>query len=68
MWMQVLSIPTNSSLHNTPKYQFSLKSETIDNLTILLAGGFPSQEVHSGLGIFKMAAVHMETVNVCQNV
>ena len=27
----------------------------------------PSQEVHSGLGIFKMAAVHMETVNVCQN-
>jgi hypothetical protein len=23
--------------------------------------------VHSGLGIFKMAAVAMETVNVCQN-
>jgi hypothetical protein len=29
--------PTNSSLQNTPRYQFSLKSETIDNLTILLA-------------------------------
>jgi hypothetical protein len=23
--------------------------------------------VHSGLGIFKMAAIAMETVNVCQN-
>jgi hypothetical protein len=27
----------------------------------------PSQEMHSGLGIFKMAAVAMETVNICQN-
>ena len=26
--------PTNSSLQNAPRYQFSLKSETIDNLTI----------------------------------
>ena len=30
-------------------------------------GGSPSQEVHSGLGIFKMAADAMETVNICQN-
>ena len=30
MWMQVSSLPTNSSLQNTPRYQFSLKSETID--------------------------------------
>jgi hypothetical protein len=30
-------------------------------------GGSSFQEVHSGLGIFKMAAVAMETVNVCQN-
>jgi hypothetical protein len=37
MWMQVSSIPTNSLLQDTPKYQFSLKSETINNLTILLA-------------------------------
>jgi uncharacterized protein YegP (UPF0339 family) len=29
--------PINSSFQNTPRYQFSLKSETIDNLTILLA-------------------------------
>jgi hypothetical protein len=36
MWMQVSSLTTNSSLQNTPRYQFSLKSETIDNLTILL--------------------------------
>jgi hypothetical protein len=33
-----------------------------------LEGGSPSQKVHSRLGIFKMAAVAMETVNVCQNV
>ena len=30
-------------------------------------GRYPSQEVHSGLGIFKMATVAMETVSVCQN-
>jgi len=36
MWMQVSSLPTNSSLQDTPRYQFTLKSETIDNLTILL--------------------------------
>jgi hypothetical protein len=35
--MQISSLPTNSSLQNNPRYQFSLKSETIDNLTILLA-------------------------------
>jgi hypothetical protein len=29
--------------------------------------GSPSQEVPSGLGIFKMAAIAMETVNICQN-
>jgi hypothetical protein len=28
----------------------------------------PSQEVHSSLGIFKLTAVAMETVNVCQNI
>jgi hypothetical protein len=32
-WMQISSLPTNSSIQNTPIYQFSLKSETIDNLT-----------------------------------
>jgi hypothetical protein len=32
-WMQISSLPTNSSLQNTPRYKFSLKSETIDNLT-----------------------------------
>ena len=37
MSMQVSSLPTNSSLQNTPRYQFSLKSETINNLPILLA-------------------------------
>jgi hypothetical protein len=37
VWMQVSSLPTNSSLQNTPRYQFSLKSETINNLPILLA-------------------------------
>ena len=36
MWMQVSSLPTNFSLQNTARYQFSLKSETTDNLTILL--------------------------------
>jgi hypothetical protein len=36
MWMHVSSLPTNSSLQDTPRYQFTLKSETIDNLTILL--------------------------------
>jgi hypothetical protein len=36
MWMQPSSLPTNFSLQNTPRYQFSLKSEIIDNLTILL--------------------------------
>ena len=29
--------PTNSSLQNTARYQFSLKSETINNFSILLA-------------------------------
>jgi hypothetical protein len=32
MWMQVSKLPTNSSLQNTPRYQCSLKSETIGNL------------------------------------
>jgi hypothetical protein len=36
-WMQISSLPTNFSLQNNPRYQFSLKSETIDNFTILLA-------------------------------
>jgi hypothetical protein len=78
--MQFSSLPINSSLQNNPRYQFSLKSENIENLPILLAailkikmtlyqeGRSPSQGVHSGLGIFKMAAVAMETVNVCQNI
>jgi hypothetical protein len=35
--MQFSSLPINSTLQNNPRYQFSLKSETIDNLTILLA-------------------------------
>ena len=30
--MQIASLPTNSALQNTPRYQFSLKSETINNL------------------------------------
>jgi hypothetical protein len=30
--MQIASLQTNSSLQNTPRYQFSLKSETINNL------------------------------------
>jgi hypothetical protein len=29
--MQISSIPTNSSLQNNPRYQFSLKSETFDD-------------------------------------
>jgi hypothetical protein len=32
--MQISSLTTNSSLQNTPRYQFSLKSETINNLSI----------------------------------
>jgi hypothetical protein len=36
MWMQVSSLPTNSSLQDTPRYQFTLKSGTIAKLTILL--------------------------------
>jgi hypothetical protein len=35
MWMQVSSLPTNSSLQNTPRYQFSLKSESIDKMTAI---------------------------------
>jgi hypothetical protein len=35
MWMQVSSLPTNSSLENTPRYQFSLKSETIDKMATI---------------------------------
>jgi hypothetical protein len=35
--MESSSLPTNSFLQNTPRYQFSLKSETINNLSILLA-------------------------------
>jgi hypothetical protein len=83
--MQFPSLPINSSLQNNPRYQFSLKSQNIEILPILLEailenkndpecnfqhyqeGGSPSQEVHSGLGIFQIAAVAMETVNVCQN-
>jgi hypothetical protein len=34
--MQISSLPTNSSLQNTPRYQFALKLETINNLSILL--------------------------------
>jgi hypothetical protein len=40
MWMQVASLPTNASLQNNPRYQFSLKSETIDNLTIFFGSHF----------------------------
>ena len=32
--MQFSSLPINSSLQNNPRYQFSLKSETLDNLSI----------------------------------
>ena len=35
MWMQVSSLPTNSSLQNTPRYQFALKSETIDKIATI---------------------------------
>jgi hypothetical protein len=35
--MQFSSLPVNSSLQNNPRYQFSLKSENIENLPILLA-------------------------------
>jgi len=44
--MQFSSLPINSSLQNNPRYQFSLKSENIEILSILLAA------------IFKMAAIH----------
>jgi hypothetical protein len=37
LYLGFSSLPTNYSLQNTPKYQFSLKSETINNLPILLA-------------------------------
>jgi hypothetical protein len=35
MWMQVSSLRTNSSLQNTPRYQCSLKSETIDKMATI---------------------------------
>ena len=43
-------------------------SETNDPIFTKLhsEGRYPSQEVHTGLGIFKMATVAMETVSVCQ--
>ena len=48
MWMQVSPLPTNSSLQNTPRYQFSLKSENIEILPILSAA------------ILKMTAIRMQ--------
>jgi hypothetical protein len=44
--MQFSSLPINSSLQNNPRFQFSLKSENIEILTIFSAA------------IFKMAAIH----------
>jgi hypothetical protein len=35
--MQISSLPTNSSLQNNPKYQFSLKLENNEILPILSA-------------------------------
>jgi hypothetical protein len=66
--MQISSLPTNSSLQNTPRYQFSLKSETINNLPILLAANNPryqfslkSENIEIlpilSAAIFKMAAI-----------
>jgi hypothetical protein len=43
--MQFSSLPFNSSLQNNPRYQFSLKSENIEILSILSAA------------ILKMAAI-----------
>ena len=36
-WKQISSLPTNSSLPNTHIYHFLLKSETINNMQIMLA-------------------------------
>ena len=35
MWMQVSSLPINPPLQNTPRYQFSLKSESIDKMATI---------------------------------
>jgi hypothetical protein len=43
--MQIPSLPTNSSLQNNPRYEFTLKSDNIEILPILSAV------------IFKMAAI-----------
>jgi hypothetical protein len=43
--MQLSSLPINSLLQNNPRYQFSLKAENIEILTIL------------SVAIFKMAAI-----------
>jgi hypothetical protein len=50
--MQFSSLPINSSLQNNPRYKFSLKSENIEILTILLAA------------ILKMAAIRSRLVSV----
>jgi hypothetical protein len=34
-WMQISSLPTNSSLQNTPRYKFPLKSETNDKMATI---------------------------------
>jgi hypothetical protein len=35
--MQISSLPITSSLQNNPRYQFSMKSENIEILPILMA-------------------------------
>jgi hypothetical protein len=49
MSMQVSSLPTNSSLQNTPRNQISLKLETNNNLPILLAAILETVHRKNGL-------------------
>jgi hypothetical protein len=57
----------NSSSSRSDFVRPNSKRMIIRSLIDFTGRWIPSQEVHSSLGILKMAAVAMETVNVCQN-
>jgi hypothetical protein len=60
--MQFSSLPINSSLQNNPRYQFSLKSENIEILPILLAAILKIK-----MTIFKMAADKIDKISMFSN-
>jgi hypothetical protein len=52
--MQFSSLLINSSLQNNPRYQFSLKSENIEILTILSAAIFEMAAIRSRLFLVRI--------------